>query len=608
MNRKRLLLIILVIVLIIIAAVAAYITSPSWLPQSTTLQITPAGGAAASGSKTAFTVVLSAGKTEITGNVSWTVSAGSLDKTSGMTVIFTAPTVTANESVTVNAKFGGQGVYQPSSATTQLTVTPPPPVQMIATSLKVSPSVFQALPGYVVPLSASLTDNSGNALTGKTITWSISPSGTGSLSSTTGTSVNYTAPTVQANTSVAVSASFAGDGQYLASSDSSQGSILPQAVVLKTSTVLKVSPSTSTVQSGGSVVLSASLSDKSGNPLSGETVTWSISPSGTGSLSSTTGTSVTYTAPTVQANTSVTISVAFAGDDKYLGSSDSSLCTVTPLPSISQSDLYIVTFDDALMTNVKIQGPIMINGTSVTMISADIANVTTITLSHVNLNATEMDITQAQFFVTYANFGTESGSGGINITGGQSVNIGPIGSVTYENGVMYVVRMVGSGATLSNFTSAAEQIGGTEPYLPNLITTPECDISQVYHIDGPVSYGLLNQASSSITMGRIDITQFSFEHPKAYNLDRPDNTYTATNRWLLKSASATGLNIKAYMIYFQCTAIGVTVTATGEDSMIVDIPYGYNSGRAVSVFSLAVHAIYFTGDYLQLGSFTLSIE
>jgi hypothetical protein len=225
-----------------------------------------------------------------------------------------------------------------------------------------------------------------------------------------------------------------------------------------------------------------------------------------------------------------------------------------------------------------------------------------------NLNASEMDVVQAQFFVTYVKFDSVGGGQGVEITGDQSVNLGPMASVTYENGTMYVVQMVGTSATLANFASAGENIGGSEPYVPNLITTPECDISQVYHIDGPVTYGALVEESSSMTMGRIDITQFSFEHPNAYSLDRPDNTFTNTNRWLLKSSSAIGLHVNAYMIFFKCTAVGVTVVATGEDSMIVTIPYGYNSGRAVVVYDLSVHAPFFSGDHLELGSFILSIE
>ena len=65
-------------------------------------------------------------------------------------VVFTAPTVTANESVIIEASFAGEGVYQPSSATAQVTVIAAPAAQPKATTLKISPTMFEVHPGDIV--------------------------------------------------------------------------------------------------------------------------------------------------------------------------------------------------------------------------------------------------------------------------------------------------------------------------------------------------------------------------------------------------------------------------------------------------------------------------
>jgi hypothetical protein len=98
------------------------------------------------------------------------------------------------------------------------------------TSLTISPSRFALFPGYsgqVQSLTATLRAGN-NPLPNKTITWSVA---SGSVNPSSGTtdavgqvSVVYTAPTVTAETSqVTITASFAGDTQYKASSGTSLG-------------------------------------------------------------------------------------------------------------------------------------------------------------------------------------------------------------------------------------------------------------------------------------------------------------------------------------------------------------------------------------------------
>ena len=106
-----------------------------------------------------------------------------------------------------------------------LTVTGTPP----STALSISPSSFTLDSGGLTTLTATLTSG-GAALTSKSITWSAS---TGTLSASSGTtnssgqaSVTYTAPSVTIQTSATITASFAGDSSYQASSGTSSGTIV----------------------------------------------------------------------------------------------------------------------------------------------------------------------------------------------------------------------------------------------------------------------------------------------------------------------------------------------------------------------------------------------
>jgi hypothetical protein len=404
---------------------------------------------------------------------------------------------------------------------------------------------------------------------------------------------------------VTITASFAGNEQFLASTDSSQGSIVAPQVVLKTPTTVVLSPSSFSLESNGTQVLNASVQDSHGNVLAG-TVTWALNPASTGSLSSTSGASVTYTAPAVQQNTTVTIIAAFAGDDTYLGSRGSSAGTVTP-PSIL-SYTYIMKFDNATMTNVQVNGPIMMNGTSVALLKAESADMFGWNLSHFGLTASEMDVDDLAVYVTYVKGYCPELGGALGITGGQSINLGPVASATFSNTTFYVVRMEGDSANLTSMAAVSENVGGSEPYVPSIITAPSAAMTHLYSITGPTTWGALTGLVSNITTGRIDLSQFAIKHPIAYSLDRQGNTYTATEEWSLTASSATGLNVSAFVVYFQVTGGEmVVVTATGEDNIFNMIPFGLNTGGSFTALDATVEPVYFAAQQLTLGSFVLSI-
>jgi len=205
-----------------------------------------------------------------------------------------------------------------------------PIVGLALTTISIFPSSFTLQSGNSITLTAVLENENSNKLSGKTITWSDNA---GAFSTTSGStdslgqvSVTYTAPSVTTQASATISASFAGDNHYEASSGSSSGTIVPPEA-----TILSISPSSFTLYPGYSgqiQILVATLKDTNNNALANMTIIWSAT-SGSLSLSSdTTDTSgqvsVTYTAPTVTAETSVTITASFAGDDQYDASSGTS--------------------------------------------------------------------------------------------------------------------------------------------------------------------------------------------------------------------------------------------------------------------------------------------
>lgn len=105
----------------------------------------------------------------------------------------------------------------------------------------------------------------------------------------------------------------------------------------KASTSLSIDPSSFSSASGGSCTLTAILTSDN-VPLAGKTISWSAI---LGNFSPTSGTTdengrvtVTYTAPVVENQTTLTVEAVFAGDDSYYGSKGSSTGIISPIQLI----------------------------------------------------------------------------------------------------------------------------------------------------------------------------------------------------------------------------------------------------------------------------------
>ena len=597
MHRRRLLLVLVVIAIIAVAAVVAY-TSPSWLPRSTTLTVSPSSYSMVAGQEMVLTASVYYGSAPVSGGtITWQVAGGSLNRNTGTTVVFTAPSLTGNQTFMITASFGGMGVYQPSSSHSMVTVSSS---QAVATSVTVTPPTFQLHGGDSQLLTASVL--SGGTAIDVPISWSISPSGLGSLSSTSGTSVTYTSPTVQSTTSVTITATFGGNAQYKASSATSSGSLLPAGMAGKKATRMTVSPSTFTLPPTGTQVLTASVNVT----VSGSSITWSLSPANAGTLSSSTGTSVTYTAPNVQQNTSVSITATYAGDDTYLGTSGVSSGVVTP--SSNAASLYTLKFTSATLTNVSLHGPIILNSTSVTMITADYANLVNINLTRFGLTAPSMTVDKLVLYTTYVSGFSQALGGTLAIEGSQSTNMGPIATASLSGFTISFLRMEGASANLTGMVSVGQYVGGAEPYIPSVITAPTVSMSNIYSITGPTTWKSEVNMVSNVTAGRIDLPQFALQHPSSYTIDRHSKNYTATIEWSLTASSATAIKVSAYIVYFKVTGGEmVTIIATGSDNPNNLIPFGLNTGGSFGGLDANVQPVYFSASQLQLGSFVIAI-
>ena len=212
----------------------------------------------------------------------------------------TVTVVDAPGSYTVTASFGGDGTYLGSSGTGTITVANKLPTTIVYTG-DTTTGV-----GQTATLSAKLTAQSGSPLGGKVVTLSF-----GSVSCQATTNVNgvasCTVTVVDVPGSYTVTASFAGDVTYLASSGT--GTI---TVAGKVSTRL-VDNTTGNFLQGSTTTLSATLTTSAGAPLAGKTIYLTLGLSACHGLTNASG--VASCTVTVPGPTGPTVSTAtFLGD------------------------------------------------------------------------------------------------------------------------------------------------------------------------------------------------------------------------------------------------------------------------------------------------------
>jgi hypothetical protein len=180
-------------------------------------------------------------------------------------------------------------------------------------------------PGQSTTITAAVANDPSN----KGVTWSTSPSGFGTLSNQTATSVTYTAPaSVPTTTTVTITATSVASPTVMAT---------VQIAVQTSSIIISLSPAApQTINQGAILPVTAKLT----NDTSNKGVTWSISPQ-VGSLSGQTSTSVTYNAPaSVTSNTLVTLTAT-----SVPSSNTTATLEITVFPSGAGPNVAALTVD-----------------------------------------------------------------------------------------------------------------------------------------------------------------------------------------------------------------------------------------------------------------------
>jgi trimeric autotransporter adhesin len=212
------------------------------------VSVSPASLSLATGGTRQLAAVLTdaAGNTINNGAVAWSISSSAIASVSSTGL--------------VSAKHSGNAVITAAAGgatdTVPLTVTPGG-----VASVSISPASSSLVAGETQQLVATLNDNTGSVITGKTITWKSSDETILSVSST----------------GVARGA-HVGNATVTASADGISGQAL-FAVTAGPVNSVSLTPASGSVQAGKTIQLSATFADVAGNPVPGGTISWASSNS-----------------------------------------------------------------------------------------------------------------------------------------------------------------------------------------------------------------------------------------------------------------------------------------------------------------------------------------
>ncbi len=287
----------------------------------------------------------------------WTLNSGAPGSISS-SGLYTAPaTITAQTTVTVTATNQANGAV---SATALITLLPP-------VSVTLAPTTANLYAGQTQQFTATVSYSSNTA-----VTWTSSPSGTGSVNSTG----LYTAPaTVATVTTVTVTAT----------SQASTGASATATITLYPPATITVAPTTATLYGGQTQQFTAS----STNPTS-TTATWTLNSGAPGTINS----SGLYTAPaTVTAVTTVTVTATNQANNTMSATATITLyppTTITVAPTTvslygGQTEQFTASSTNPASTSatwtLNSGAPGSINGSGLYTAPATVSAVTTVTVT-----------------------------------------------------------------------------------------------------------------------------------------------------------------------------------------------------------------------------------
>jgi DNA-binding beta-propeller fold protein YncE len=240
---------------------------------------------------------------------SWRVSPADLATPSGTnssTEGFVASGTTGTGSITVNASFDGGS----AAATAPLQVVGASTVPLASASI--SPTSQTLLAGGSQVFSATaLLQGGGPAPTSTVYDWSLSPITLGTLNSTSGTVVNFTASAVGSG-KLTVSVYYGGSYEFATSS------ITILAAVPEVVARLVLSPSAPSVAEAGSLLFSAIAYDAAGSNISGlATYDWQLEAPALGTLVNAPGYRESYSAGNSSGNVSLSVRASLNGSSVW---------------------------------------------------------------------------------------------------------------------------------------------------------------------------------------------------------------------------------------------------------------------------------------------------
>lgn len=286
---------------------ASTTATPTNPPVVTTVTVTPGSASVAVGGTTPLqATVKDAGGNPMSGQtVTWSSSStatATVDANGNVTGVAAGP-------ATITATSSGK------SGTSSITVTAAAPV---VTTVTVSPTSASVAVGVTTPLTATVNDQFGNAMTGQTVTWTTSAA--------TKATVNATG---------VVTGVAAGAATITATSSGKTGtSSITVTAATPVVTTVTVAPTSASVVAGATTSLTATVKDQSGNVMSGQTVTWTTSNGAAATVNSSGVVSgVAAGSATITATSS--------------GKTGTSAITVTAAPSGGGTLLLTENFEDA---------------------------------------------------------------------------------------------------------------------------------------------------------------------------------------------------------------------------------------------------------------------
>ncbi|MEM2262249.1 MAG: hypothetical protein QXK24_07345 [Ignisphaera sp.] len=598
MKKKLVIGVVIAIVAVIAVAVFSIFYLPAILPRATTLNVSPQSFTLSSGESIVLVASLTSDGITLSGsNIKWKTDSGSFDKTVGPSVIYRAPEVDAETVVTITVEFPGEGPYQPSKVTITGKILPK---EAKATTLTIIPSTFEIISGEKISLRVEITPKDAPA---DLVKWSLE--GPGTLTSITGQSTTYMAPEVDKETSIKIVVEFPGTKDYGRSVAEVLGKVLPKGAVVKKATTIVITPTSFTTTPSGEVKLTAELRDLEGKILTGKTINWRLE--GPGTLSSTTGLTITYRAPAeVKEEATVKIIVEFPGDEEYLSSRIEITGKITPKAPIAEY-AYILGFGKAVLKNIKIEGPLTMFGTSVTKISGEIVEVTGLTLQPMGLKSEAATFKTFEIYtIELVGQSPELGKK-LEVSGDTQISM-TRDTLTLEEGHMKIVYATADSVELVKPEFTGKYVGGEEPYIPVIVTAHQAILKEGYLLEGPKSYEELSNKVNKLTAGKVEAQDFTFIYPSTYSLNRMSNEYSYTGVWRLSASKLTGQKILVYLIYFEAKYGGIAVKGSGEETASQIIPHGFNAGyESPPLPDAGMHAVHFTANNLGLEKLVLQI-